>query len=83
MSPMPFWPSFEPWAKLTPVQVNTSSARIQPGGGALPSGALEQERLHRVGDLGPIDAVTKGAVGAEERVHEPHAYDGADQCVRT
>ena len=23
INPMPFWPSFEPWAKLTPVHVNT------------------------------------------------------------
>ena len=22
ISPIPFWPSFEPWAKLTPVQVS-------------------------------------------------------------
>src|SRR5262245_62705289 len=27
MSPMPFCPSFEPWAKLTPVQVKTSRQR--------------------------------------------------------
>src|SRR5262249_6554875 len=31
--PMPFWPSFEPCAKLTPVQVRNSSARIHSGGG--------------------------------------------------
>src|SRR5271169_3762112 len=37
--PMPFWPSFEPWEKLTPVHVRRSSARIQNGGGAFPSGA--------------------------------------------
>ena len=29
MRPMPFWPSFEPCAKLTPVQVRISSPRIQ------------------------------------------------------
>ena len=39
MRPMPFWPSFEPWKKLTPVQVSISKPRIQNGGGALPSGA--------------------------------------------
>src|SRR5581483_3302066 len=39
MSPMPFCPSFDPCAKLTPVQVNTSSPRIHSGG-ALPLGAL-------------------------------------------
>jgi hypothetical protein len=38
INPIPFWPSFEPCAKLTPVQVKTSSPRIQGGGGALPSG---------------------------------------------
>jgi hypothetical protein len=37
--PMPFWPSFEPCAKLTPVQVSTRMARIHKGGGVLPSGA--------------------------------------------
>src|SRR5215470_17971374 len=36
--PMPFCPSFEPCAKLTAVQVRISTARIQNGGGALPSG---------------------------------------------
>src|SRR5208282_2906949 len=39
ISPMPFWPSFDPCAKLTPVQVSTSSARIQNGGGSVPTGA--------------------------------------------
>src|SRR5579862_5324413 len=39
ISPMPFCPSFEPCAKLTPVQVNTSRARIQNGGGSVPSGS--------------------------------------------
>src|ERR1700678_1257583 len=39
MSPMPFCPSFEPWKKLTPVQVSTSRHRIQNGGGASPLGA--------------------------------------------
>ena len=37
--PMPFWPSFEPWAKLTPVQVKISRPRIHKGGGVLPFGA--------------------------------------------
>ncbi len=39
MRPMPFWPSFEPCAKLTPVQVKISSALIHSGGGALDFGA--------------------------------------------
>src|ERR1035438_10157339 len=34
MSPMPFCPSFEPWKKLTPVQVSTISARMGNGGGS-------------------------------------------------
>jgi hypothetical protein len=29
---MPFWPSLEPCAKLTPVQVRTRRPRIQSGG---------------------------------------------------
>ena len=33
MRPMPFCPSFEPCAKLTPVQVRTSNPRIHAGGG--------------------------------------------------
>ena len=45
MSPMPFCPSFEPCAKLTPVQVNTSNPRIQNGGGRSPSGALNRAGL--------------------------------------
>src|ERR1700730_16543051 len=39
MSPMPFCPSFEPWKKLTPVQVSTSKQQMQNGGGASPLGA--------------------------------------------
>ncbi len=42
MRPMPFWPSFEPCAKLTPVQVSTSSARISSGGGCVPFGSLNR-----------------------------------------
>ena len=38
MRPMPF-PSFDPWAKLTPVHVRMSDARIHGGGGVLPFGA--------------------------------------------
>ncbi len=38
MSPIPFWPSFEPCAKLTPVQVKIKIARMIAGGGLLPSG---------------------------------------------
>src|SRR5215469_11082905 len=39
ISPMPFCPSFDPWKKLTPVQVRISRPRIQNGGGSAPSGA--------------------------------------------
>src|SRR5258705_402160 len=38
MRPIPFWPSFEPCAKLTPVQVSISSARTGNGGGVSPLG---------------------------------------------
>ena len=39
MRPIPFCPSFEPCAKLTPVHVSISRERIQNGGGSVPSGA--------------------------------------------
>ena len=39
---MPFCPSFEPCAKLTPVQVRIKRPRIHHGGGALPSGAFHR-----------------------------------------
>src|SRR5262249_13759571 len=53
MRPMPFCPSFEPWAKLTPVQVKMSKLRIHRGGGFWPcggsnsSGRLAARRLVR------------------------------------
>ena len=36
--PIPFWPSLEPCAKLTPVQVKIRIARMIAGGGLFPSG---------------------------------------------
>src|SRR6516165_3331519 len=42
MRPIPFCPSLEPCAKLTPVQVKMRRPRIHQGGGALPSGALKR-----------------------------------------
>src|SRR6202000_1959058 len=39
INPMPFCPSFDPCAKLTPVQVSSSRQRIQNGGGSVPVGA--------------------------------------------
>ncbi len=39
MRPIPFWPSLEPCAKLTPVQVSISRPRIQVGGALPGSGA--------------------------------------------
>ena len=33
IKPMPFWPSLEPCANDTPVQVSTSNPRIHHGGG--------------------------------------------------
>src|SRR5262249_56217274 len=38
INPMPFCPSLDPCAKLTPVQVRISNERIQNGGGRFPSG---------------------------------------------
>ncbi len=40
MRPMPFWPSLEPCANETPVQVAMRRPRIHTGGGLLPSGSL-------------------------------------------
>src|SRR5579863_4466710 len=40
INPMPFWPSFDPWPKLTPVQVRTSRPRIHSGGAVSFSGAM-------------------------------------------
>src|SRR5579871_3460093 len=37
--PMPFCPSLDPWAKLTPVQVRIRIERIHKGGGCIPCGA--------------------------------------------
>ena len=39
ISPMPFCPSFEPWANETPVQVKISRPRIQVGGAFLVGGS--------------------------------------------
>jgi hypothetical protein len=44
ISPIPFWPSLLPCAKLTAVQVPISSARIPRGGGVLLSGASNSLR---------------------------------------
>jgi hypothetical protein len=57
MSPIPFWPSFEPWAKETPVQVRIRRLLIHQGGwivafrrlveGRVANQCLEdQERFH-------------------------------------
>ena len=43
--PMPFWPSLEPWAKDTPVQVRISRPRIQAGGGSLLLGCSYSSRF--------------------------------------
>src|SRR5580658_5218021 len=37
--PMPFWPSFEPWKKLTSVQVRIRMPRIHIGGPSWPFGS--------------------------------------------
>src|SRR5450830_293133 len=43
--PMPLGPSLEPWANDTPVQVSTSRARIQNGGGLWPLGSSYRARF--------------------------------------
>ena len=43
--PMPFWPSLEPWANETPVQVAISSRRTGHGGGTSPLGASNRALL--------------------------------------
>ena len=40
ISPIPFWPSLEPCAKLTPVQVSVRMLRIHSGGGEPVFGSL-------------------------------------------
>ncbi len=45
ISPMPFWPSLEPCAKDTPVQVRISRPRIHHGGGSLPLGSSYSARF--------------------------------------
>jgi hypothetical protein len=47
IKPTPFCPSFDPCAKLTPVQVTISSPRIHQGGGWLSTGALERLGIGR------------------------------------
>src|SRR6516164_7600 len=63
MSPIPFWPSFEPWKKLTPVQVRIRSPRIQLGGGSAPSGARQGRLL-----LGYANKITKLVSEAEREL---------------
>src|SRR5580704_12968876 len=43
--PMPFWPSLEPWKKLTRVQVSTRMPRIHVGGGWSPFGSANSSLL--------------------------------------
>src|ERR1700689_4282773 len=43
--PMPFWPSLEPWAKDTPVQVSIRMLRIHNGGASLFFGASNSWRF--------------------------------------
>ena len=63
MSPIPFWPSFETWKKLTPVQVRIRSPRIQLGGGSAPSGARQGRLL-----LGYANKITKLVSEAEREL---------------
>jgi hypothetical protein len=41
---MPFWPSFEPWAKLTPVHVRNQQAADPPRRRLLADGRLVERR---------------------------------------
>src|SRR5215472_12660337 len=63
--PMPFWPSFEPCAKLTPVQVSTRRPRIHHGGGVAPSGARYSAgiRISALASSSKAAARTKPAKG--------------------
>ena len=45
MRPMPFWPSLEPWAKLTAVQVVIRMPRIHHGGDLVFEGSLNSSLL--------------------------------------
>ena len=60
MRPMPFWPSLEPWAKLTPEQVKISSARIGHGGGVCALGRGEEHIGILDHDAGEEEASDRG-----------------------
>src|SRR5580658_4204205 len=45
--PMPFWPSLEPWKKLTNVQVRIRMPRIHHGGGWSPFGSANSAGVAR------------------------------------
>ena len=45
--PMPFWPSLEPWKKLTSVQVRIRMPRIHHGGGWSPFGSANSAGVAR------------------------------------
>src|SRR6516164_934659 len=64
--PMPFCPSLDPCAKLTPVHVRISSARIQNGGGASPSGAL----YSRGSWMNTLDSCSSNAATAKPIIGE-------------
>ena len=59
--PMPFWPSFEPWAKETPVQVSTRMPRIHRAAALVLRAArvefrvLDQQRRRRAAAAGGAD----------------------------
>ena len=68
MRPIPFWPSFDPWKKLTPVQVSTISARIR-----------EWRRLVVFGRLVKRGVFDKALGNDHEQGSKAKAQDGRNQ----
>jgi len=72
---MPFWPSLEPCAKLTPVQVSTNKPRIQPGGDFLPTGARKSSgRRMQALVVSSSSAEATNPMMGEIRSDNPTAY---------
>src|SRR5215471_11029068 len=67
--PIPFWPSLEPWAKLTPVQVRVRTPRIHRGGGESDFGEVYSSgwRMIRLAMSSNRAAPTKPRMGEMSR----------------
>jgi len=92
ISPMPFWPSLEPWKKLTRVQVRIRMPRIHHGGGLVADGPrrnsagrrAHQHRAQHVeqdrGECGSRTAATSAAplpiLAACDQSHAPRCRHG-------